>query len=165
MVTCSALAAPLPHSTIIYGRLHAVCCTSDEVQQPFSKVCYSLGGIGESQEFVRAWRGQPTVTSERDPFYETPCLGCGGRSRSSRLVTGGPCRVDALRHRGRLLSRSCWGDHPLRTRRPVCSPSKPARRSPVQQRRVWRSYPRRSQGVLPVLLKHFPHYALLGFRF
>ena len=94
-------------------------------------------------------------------IYEIPHDSCG-RGRSSGLVAVRlRPRVAALRHRGRLLSRSRRGGGPLRSRRRVCSPSKPTWRPSVQQRRVWRSYPRRPQGMLPVLLKHFPHRTLV----
>jgi hypothetical protein len=89
-------------------------------------------------------------------IHEVPNDSCG-RDRSSGLVAARlRPRVAALRHRGRLLSCSRRGGDPLRSRGRVCSPSKPAWRRSVQQRRVWRSYPGRPQGMLPVLLRHFP---------
>ena len=93
--------------------------------------------------------------NERDCIYEIR-YDSSGRGRSSGLVAARlrPRRVAALRHRGRLLSRSRRGGGPLRSRRRVCSPSKPAWRPYVQQRRIWRSSRRRPQGMLPVLLKH-----------
>ena len=93
--------------------------------------------------------------NERESIHEIRYDSCG-RRRSSGLVAARlrPGRVAALRHRGRLLSRSRRGDDPLRSRRSVCSPSKPAWRPSVHQRRIWRSSRRRPQGMLPVLLKH-----------
>jgi hypothetical protein len=94
-------------------------------------------------------------------IHEVPNDSCG-RGRSSGLVAARlRPRVAALRHRGRLLSCSRRGGDPLRSRGRVCSPSKPAWRRSVQQRRVWRSYPGRPQGMLPVLLRHFPHRTLV----
>jgi hypothetical protein len=94
-------------------------------------------------------------------IHEVPNDSCG-RGRSSGLVAARlRPRVAALRHRGRLLSCSRRGGDPLRSRGRVCSPSKPAWRRSVQQRRVWRSYSRRPQGMLPVLLRHVPHLTLV----
>jgi hypothetical protein len=91
-----------------------------------------------------------------ESIHEIPYDSCG-RGRGSGLVAAGlRRRVAALRHRGRLLSRSRRGRGPLRSSRRVCSPPKSARRPSVQQRGVWRSYPRRPQGMLPVLLKPNP---------
>ena len=137
---------------------------------PFEGLCVQAPFIG--QMLRRLWLGrativcrclgQPTSCERKGSIYEIPHDSCG-RGRSSGLVAVRlrPRRMAALRHRGRLLSRSRRGSDSLRSRRRVCSPSKPAGRPPLRQRGIWRSSPRRPQGMLPVLLKHFPHRTLI----
>ena len=127
-----------------------------------SKTNVGAAAGGASHDCLSGHVSDNQRSCEREgSIYEIPDDSCS-RGRSSGLVAVRlRPRVAALRDRGRLLSRSRRGGDPLRSRRRVCSPAKPAWRPSVQQRRVWRSYPRRPQGMLPVLLKHFPDRTLV----